>query len=66
MTTAYDLVRELERVKRLKLDLHDPKSRSALTSYAREIENSLEAIRRASGRAGDIRGAVLEASFLRG
>jgi hypothetical protein len=49
---CHDRVRELERVKRLVLDLHDPQCRRALSSYAREIEYRLDGAPKASGRAG--------------
>jgi hypothetical protein len=58
MTAVQDLLRELERVKRLALDLHDPKSRAALSRYSSEIETSLDAGHTASSLAVVNQGAV--------
>lgn len=41
MTTAEEMVRELERVRRLHQDLHDPVSREALSRYALDLEASI-------------------------
>ena len=55
MNTADDLARELERVQRLRADLHDSASLAALSLYARDIESSLELARRAAACANYMR-----------
>lgn len=41
MTAQEEMVRELERVRRLRHDLLDPVSREALSRYALELEASI-------------------------
>ena len=48
MTTPEELVRELKRVKRVRQDLLDPRSREALSRYVQDLEASLDAAQRAS------------------
>ena len=54
MTNPEELVRELTRVKRVRQDLLDPRSREALSRYVQDLEASLDAAERASACAAQI------------